>query len=533
MACGRARLFDEVRSDRVHRRDGLILGRQDVHPRSILISILAALLSAAFCVGGAWPAVAQRGGMGGGGMGGMHGFGGMGGGGMGVGIGAGLAIGPGSRLLQQGAPPPAVDQPRPGNRKTVIKTKLEPQKPNPPSSGGGGAGGGGNNAGDSGVPPRGERRFVADEIITAFSPGTSSQTIDQIARRYNLAQLESQDLPLIGVTVYRWRIPAGRSLADVVGAVEDERTVASAQPNYVCTLQEQPASIATDAPGDPAQYVLQKLQVHEAHELATGKSVLIAVIDSEIDAAHPDLGGAIVKSFDALGGNTDPHQHGTAIAGAIGSHGKLLGIAPGAQLLAARAFDATPGEAKGTSFAILKALQWAADNDARVVNMSFAGPVDPVLHRMLAAASDKGLVLVAAAGNVGPNSPPLYPAADANVIAVTATDSYDDLFKMANRGAYVAVAAPGVEILAAAPAGAYQVTTGTSVAAAHVSGVAALLLELKPSLKPKDIRTILMSSAKKIGSGEHSDFGAGLADAYQAIVAVGGKSVGNDGQAKR
>lgn len=504
------------------------------HPHSISISILAALLSAAFCVGGAWPAVAQRGGMGGGGMGG----GGMGG--MGVGMGAGLAIGLGSRLLQQGAPPPSVDRPPPGYRKTVTKTKLEPQRPSPPSSGGqggggvgGGGAGGGGNASNTGVPPRGERRFVADEIITAFSPSTSTQTVDEIARRYNLTQLESQGLPLIGVTIYRWRIASGRSLADVVGAVENERTVVSAQPNYVFTLQEQPAAIAAEATGDPAQYVLQKLQVHEAHELATGKSVLIAVIDSEIDTAHPDLGGAIVKSFDAVGGNTDPHQHGTAIAGAIASHGKLLGIAPGVQLLAARAFDATPAEAKGTSFAILKALQWAADNDARVVNMSFAGPVDPVSHRMLAAASDKGLVLVAAAGNAGPNSPPLYPAADANVIAVTATDSHDDLFKKANRGAYVAVAAPGVEILAAAPAGAYQVTTGTSVAAARVTGVAALLLELKPSLKPKDIRTILMSSAKKIGSGEHSDFGAGLANAYRAIVAVGGKSVGNGGQANQ
>lgn len=188
------------------------------------------------------------------------------------------------------------------------------------------------NCSNTGVPPRGERRFVADEIITAFSPSTSTQTVDEIARRYNLTQLESQGLPLIGVTIYRWRIASGRSLADVVGAVENERTVVSAQPNYVFTLQEQPAAIAAEATGDPAQYVLQKLQVHEAHELATGKSVLIAVIDSEIDTAHPDLGGAIVKSFDAVGGNTDPHQHGTAIAGAIASHGKSLGIAPGVQL---------------------------------------------------------------------------------------------------------------------------------------------------------------------------------------------------------
>ena len=183
--------------------------------------------------------------------------------------------------------------------------------------------------------------------------------------------------------------------------------------------------------------------------MATGKTVLVAVIDSEIDAKHPDLDGTIVKSFDALGGGENPHLHGTSIAGAIASHGKLLGIAPGAQIIGGACVRRyCPARRKGTSFAIYKGLQWAADNSARVVNMSFAGPADPTLQRMLAAAYDKGMVLIAAAGNAGPKSEPLYPAADPNVIAVTATDSDDQLFKMANRGRYIAVAAPGVDILA-------------------------------------------------------------------------------------
>ena len=83
--------------------------------------------------------------------------------------------------------------------------------------------------------------------------------------------------------------------------------------------------------------------------------------------------------------------------------------------------------------------------------MSFVGPADPEMHRMLAAAYAKDMVLIAAAGNAGPNSAPLYPAADPDVIAVTATDSNDRLYNMANHGAYIAVAAPGVEILALAP----------------------------------------------------------------------------------
>ena len=129
--------------------------------------------------------------------------------------------------------------------------------------------------------------------------------------------------------------------------------------------------------------------------------------------------------------------------------------------------------------------------------MSFAGPRDPSLARALKAAYDKGIVLIAAAGNAGPKSPPLFPGADPYVIAVTATDINDKLFTGANRGKYISVAAPGVDILVPAPEGEYQITTGTSVAAAEVSGIVALLLERNPKLTPADIRRILTASAKR------------------------------------
>jgi subtilisin family serine protease len=150
--------------------------------------------------------------------------------------------------------------------------------------------------------------------------------------------------------------------------------------------------------------------------------------------------------------------------------------------------------------------------------MSFAGPKDPSLQRVLKLAYDKGIVLIAAAGNAGPKSPPLYPGADPNVIAVTATDVDDKLFPGANRGKYISVAAPGVDILVPAPEGDYQITTGTSVAAAEVSGIVALLLERNPKLTPADIRRILTTSAKRLGPGERDDsFGSGLIDPLQAL----------------
>jgi hypothetical protein len=211
-----------------------------------------------------------------------------------------------------------------------------------------------------GVPPRGERRFVPNEVITEFSPSASAQSIVQIGRRYNLSQIESQSFPLIGSTLFRWRIAGRRSVVNVVGALGNDRSVANAQPNYVFTSLEQIAKAPAGGRDDAAQYVLAKMQVQEAHQVTTGRNIPVAVIDSEIDAKHPDLDGAIFKNFDGLGGKANPHQHGTAMAGAIAAHGKLLGIAPDAKLLAARAFGDARGKSEGTSFAIYKSLQWAA-----------------------------------------------------------------------------------------------------------------------------------------------------------------------------
>jgi|HubBroStandDraft_4_1064222.scaffolds.fasta_scaffold25006_3 hypothetical protein len=490
--------------------------------RPILALSLGGLLLVACCIAGSHSAAA----FGMGGFGHMGGFGGRpmpGGGPM-------MAPRPGGGSMTA---------PRPGGGISVGRPPGEGGGPSrhPPIVGGGGGGGyvgggggpvgpgnsGGNRSngggGGGGGPPQGNQNFVPNEIITAFAPGATPQAIGLIARRYELTQLDSQSSPLIGMSLYRWRLGGGRTVANTVRALGSERIVASVQPNFVFTLQEETAKIAAAAQGDAAQYVLAKLQSAQAQQVATGKDVLVAVIDSAIDAKHPDLDGTIVKSFDALGGSEKPHAHGTSIAGAIAAHGKLLGIAPGAQVLAIHAFDDSPGAAHGNSFSIYKGLQWAADNGARVVNMSFAGPADPTMQRMLAAAYDKGIVLIAAAGNAGPKSDPLYPAADPNVIAVTATDSDDHLFQMANRGRYIAVAAPGVDIFALAPGNEYVFTTGTSIAAAHVSGIVALLLEHKPSLKPGDIRAALAATAQPLGPPRpDSDFGAGLVSAYRAVM---------------
>jgi subtilisin family serine protease len=370
--------------------------------------------------------------------------------------------------------------------------------------------------GPTGAPPPGEHRLVPDEVVIEVSNSVSAQQIDALQRRHRLTRIESQRSQLSGTTLFRWHIPDRRSVRAVIRALEADRIVASAQPNYLFRLQQNDAK----AEGDAAQYELAKLHLPQAHELAKGDNVLVAVIDSGVDTSHPELAGAIADSFDALSTPMVPHKHGTAIAGLIAAHGKLMGAAPDARILAVRAFDPAGKSAEGTTFAILKGLDWAAAHGARVINMSFAGPNDPAIHRSLTAAHQRGIVLVAAAGNAGPKSPPLYPAADPNVIAVTATDADDKLFKQSNRGRHIAIAAPGTQILVAIPDGSYEVSSGTSYSAAEVSGIVALMLQRQSDLTPEKVRRILLTTAKDLGpKGRDPMFGAGLANAYRAVMA--------------
>jgi hypothetical protein len=375
--------------------------------------------------------------------------------------------------------------------------------------------------GFTGVPPVGETRFVSNEMVFHVAPNVSRQAVDNAARKLGLSTVGSHSVALTGGTLFHFRVAAGRPVADAVRALEAEN-IGIAQPNYVFKLQQDATLAARTKSGELGQYVVNKLRLGEVHRVATGSNVLVAVIDSEIDSKHPDLAGAFVERFDAVGRPDKPHAHGTGMTGAIAAHRQLMGIAPAAKILAIHAFSPDAAESpQATTQHILAGLEWAIGKGARVINMSFAGPYDPMLQLAMKKAHDKGVVLVAAAGNMGPKSPPLYPAADANVIAVTAVDQNDRLFASANQGPHIAVAAPGVDILEPAPNAGYQVTTGTSVAAAHVSGIAALMIERNSALDPDTIHEILTASAKTLGpKGRDDQFGWGLVDPTRALLDV-------------
>jgi hypothetical protein len=392
------------------------------------------------------------------------------------------------------------------------------------SADGGGGAGGASGKNKSNGPRRNVAQTVlnlspiAGQIVAEIEGSLSDAQADQLARRHGLARLASQNFPLIGGTIGLFRITDRRTVETASRELSADASVRSVQPNFRYRVQDQKAALTE---GDPAQYALAKLRLPEAHALAHGANVTIAVIDSGIDVKHPEFANAIADTFDALGSKEGPHLHGTGIAGAIVAHARLMGSAPAARILAIRAFAAAPSGAESTSYVILKALDYAAAHGAQIVNMSFSGPKDALIERGIAAMAAKGIVMVAASGNAGAKSPPLYPAANPSVIAVSATDAQDRLFAASNRGSHIAISAPGVDIFLPAPDQKYQMTSGTSFSAAYISGLVALMLERNPALKPDEVRAILMKTARDLGAPGRDDlYGAGEADAFAAVSAV-------------
>ena len=353
----------------------------------------------------------------------------------------------------------------------------------PPPSGGGGFG-----AGYLAALPRiaeGARAnpgpaLYAKQVLVLIDQGQPAALEDILAQQYNLQRLNNQTLTLIAARAQLYAIPDGRTVAALVSVLGADPRVRLAQGNFAYRRQgETSKAQQAEAP----QYALSKMSVAPAHEMALGRGVRIAVIDFAIDAAHPDLAGAVLNAFDATNRSADTSDgHGTAVAGIIGARGTVRGVAPMAEILAVRAFAplAKQQPIASSSVILLRAIEWSVVNGAQVLNMSFVGPRDPAVQAMIEAAQKRNAVIVAAAGNGGSSAPPAYPAAYPGVIAVTAIDATDKRYPHANRGKYIAISAPGVDILAPADGGRHAFLSGTSFAAAHVSGIVALLSGAQP-----------------------------------------------------
>lgn len=342
--------------------------------------------------------------------------------------------------------------------------------------------------------------FVPDEVLVTVDGDAA--VVSALAAAFGLEIRSQRVSTLLGSTVVRFGIPDGRPVGLVLAQLAGDARTQARVPNSIYDLQQAAGT---------QNYAFQRIALKP--DSASGENVRIAVIDTAIDETHPALKGVVEGIFDAMPGvEVTVRDHGTSIAGLIAGIGDLPGMAPGSRIYHARAFEG----GRSTMDIILSALDWAAEQDVRIINMSFVGPKNDMLEAACAAARGRDMVLVAAAGNNGPKAPYGYPAAYDSVIAVTATDDKDELMQQANRGPYVFVSAPGVNVMA--PVGGGQdLVTGTSFAAAIVSGAIANLIHAAPERSADWIEAALSATAKDLGeAGRDADYGYGLIDAAAA-----------------
>lgn len=233
-----------------------------------------------------------------------------------------------------------------------------------------------------------------------------------------------------------------------------------------------------------------------AHNVSQGEGVRIAIVDTGVDTTHPDLQGRIRDTANEVDDDATAFHHdhhGTEVAGIIGAvgdnHQGIVGIAPKAVFSVYKACWYTSDSSAGAhcnSFTLAKALAALIDTDTRIVNLSLGGPADPLLSRLLAQLLSQGRIVVAAMppdGDVGG-----FPDGAAGVIVVRSSG-----MSTAPPGV---VSAPGSDILTTQPSGGYDFTSGSSMAAAHVSGIAALLLSIAPKLDARTLHDLLIQSSK-------------------------------------
>jgi hypothetical protein len=238
----------------------------------------------------------------------------------------------------------------------------------------------------------------------------------------------------------------------------------------------------------------------------------IGMIDTAVNTQHEAFDGSTIQSkhFGPHSGADTPTFHGTAIASMLSANSTdYTGIAPSSQLYAASVFenDRSRGEVASTA-SLVKALDWLTREKVEVINISLAGPPNRLLEAVLARVSQRGIPVLAAAGNAGPASEPLYPAAYSSVVAITAVEADGRVFRLANRGEYLDLAAPGVNIKHANTGGGYRVSSGTSFAVPFASVAVARLRVQQPG---RDALAELYRSALDLGPpGKDSIYGYGL-----------------------
>ena len=351
---------------------------------------------------------------------------------------------------------------------------------------------------------------ASTQLIVRFNAGADRAAV--IAAHGGLATDTVDALRMVVV-----RVPASAATTMAAAYAADQAVAA------VDTDHTRSADAAPSDPGYADQWNLDRISWQQARDAVTPSGMaVLAVLDTGVNAAQADLSGIVLPGWSAFGGSSwiDPNGHGTemaAIAAAIPNNGTgIAGVAyTGARVLPVQVLDANGA---GTDSDIIAGVIWAADNGADVILMAFSNSgFSSALQAAIDYAWSKGAILVAATGNSG-TSAPAYPAGDAHVIGVSATDSGDALDLSSNYGIDTWIAAPGAYIPTLASDGTVTLVTGTSAAAAQVAAAAALIRANDPSVTNGVVAHRLATTADPAGTPEQT--GNGRLNLYRAITSA-------------
>lgn len=368
------------------------------------------------------------------------------------------------------------------------------------------------------------KQFLAAQVIVILAPAPPDRLPSitrQLGETYGLIQTGMFPLITIGAQCVVFQIPDQRSVDEVVKALASDPLVDLAEPNQFFQVL---GPVYND-PYAKIQYGPQIIRADLAHRWATGKGIKVAIIDTGIDVRHPDLQGRVAKTANFVEGGEQTFSrdiHGTAVAGVIAATANnnigIFGVAPEADILAVKAcWQRSPGspQALCSSWTLAKAIDFSVLQGAQILNFSLAGPPDPLLARLIAKAVDHGIAVVATDDG---GEQLAFPASLDTVIAVLASEMKGNVRFAAGAKRARMLAAPGIDILTTAPGGSYELFSGSSLAAAHVSGIAALLLERDRALSPAQLSSLLYITAQPVkAAGGASKTSVGLVDACAAI----------------